>query len=685
MKQLTKTLLLIVLATSPSFCRTNTPQSFTLKTGSFCLVVSENEAAPVKLAAETLQRDFERVMGYRPPIVRSSDPKENGMLELVVFNESSAGKTAPRPLDGFESHRIYVEAPSERIYITGKDMRGTIYAIYSFSERFLDVPPLWYFASWEPRSKKRIDIPADYDHLWKSPQVRYRAWFPNDTDMFTPWRKLSRENDELWHETMLRLKLNTVELEGTVTYPDYRLDERTALLRQYGLILSSTHHTACNNDLSNWEGYWREVRGMAPPPLSLSNKEALCEFWRYGIETVCRSGQENLWTLAFRGTGDEPFWAAFMDAPEGEKARAEVINQMLRLQLGLIRETTGDKHPMVRITFYDELSDLLAKGYLKPPTGDNVLWTFVAARRDHYPYEDLVSFDPEENVNLGYYMNFQFTSTGAHLAPAEGPWKMEFNFRYVNDRGPLRFSVVNAGNLREFVMELSANARMMWDMESYDTDAFLLEFCTQYFGKRHAAEAARLYRAYYDAYWQPKRPEFQGLERQYLFQDLRYSRAIRQLCDCFFDPYTPNPLIDLKSERIPGRTFRIEGVHQIDSLLAGTSRAALRFADAAQHCDDLLKRLPKGKRRFFRDNLAAPCRYMEALNLSLYHLTLAYKGVGNRGEHLDKAISELERARDALYATQEGNFAHWYTGDTEHGKFNIPARLRQLRQVRAKL
>ena len=125
------------------------------------------------------------------------------------------------------------------------------------------------------------------------------------------------------------------------------------------------------------------------------------------------------------------------------------------------------------MTFYDELSDLLAKGYLQPPTGKNMLWTFVAGRRDHYPYDDLVTFDTTKQVKLGYYMNLQFTSTGAHLAPAEGPWKMEANYRYVNTRGPLTFSVVNAGNLREFVMEMSANARMMWDMKAYNTNSFL--------------------------------------------------------------------------------------------------------------------------------------------------------------------------------------------------------------------
>ena len=71
--------------------------------------------------------------------------------------------------------------------------------------------------------------------------------------------------------------------------------------------------------------------------------------------------------------------------------------------------------------------------------------------------------------NLGYYFNYQFTSTGSHLAAAEGPWKMEQNLRYVAAKSdkPLVFSVVNAGNIREYVMELSANAAMLWDFKAY--------------------------------------------------------------------------------------------------------------------------------------------------------------------------------------------------------------------------
>lgn len=658
--------------------------SLKLEKGNFRIQLSENEVDPVRLAAKTLCKDFEKVMRYKPEICQTTGDTQD--INIVIINEAVGSPLLQsrfiRPLDGFESHRVYCSPDEKRIYLHGKDMRGTIYAIYTFSELFLEVPPLWYFSSWEPPYKKQVEMQSDFDYFKKSPQVRYRAWFPNDTDLFTPWRRLSKENDELWLETMLRLKLNTVELEATVTYPDYKLNRQAALLRKYGLVLTSHHHVACNNNLMNWAGYWRKVRGIEPPELLLSNEKALIEFWEYSIETVCRNKQENLWQIAFRGVNDQPFWAAFSDAPTDDKERAEVINRMIRIQLAMIKKATGEEDPFVRMTFYDELSDLLARGYLQPPTGKNMLWTFVAGRRDHYPYDDLVAFDTTKQVKLGYYMNLQFTSTGAHLAPAEGPWKMEANYRYVNTRGPLTFSVVNAGNLREFVMEMSANARMMWNMQTYNTNSFLLDFCTQYFGKEHAAEAAKLYHDYYYSYWQQKPSEFPGMERQFVFQDLRYSRVFDQIGQRFND-FSPNPLYDIGFERVPGRSFRIDGDNQVDSLIAGMEKTAMRFEEVSRRCETLLKRLPKQDQRFFRDNLAAPCHYMAALSRSLYHFVSAYKEKesNKRAENLDIAIRQLEEARDTLYATQEGVFSTWYAGDSADGKFNIPAKLKLLQRL----
>ena len=126
---------------------------------------------------ETLQKDFKKVMNFTPAIVQSGETG-TGLRILVVNDENPDGRALidnPRELDDFESHRVYVDQPSGSIVLHGKDMRGTIYAIYSFSERILGVPPLWYWCSWQPEVKESIQISANYDYFCPSPQVRYRA------------------------------------------------------------------------------------------------------------------------------------------------------------------------------------------------------------------------------------------------------------------------------------------------------------------------------------------------------------------------------------------------------------------------------------------------------------------------------------------------------------------------------
>lgn len=634
--------------------------SLELNTENFSILLEEGEDASVALAVNTLAEDFEKIIGVAPKV--TSKPSSKYVVKII--NEETVGEVPSARLTGFESHRVYIN--NDTIYLAGKDKRGAIYAIYTFSEQVLGVPPLWYFSSWQPIAKASVNVPCSLDIYFSSPQVRYRAWFPNDTDLFMPWRKLSDDNNEKWLETMLRLKLNTVELEATVTYPDYKLSAEAELLKKYGLVLTSHHHVACNNNLMNWAGYWKEVRKMEPPVLSLKDEKSLIEFWDYSIETVCRSEQENLWQIAFRGIGDQPFWAAFSDAPEDDKERAEIINRMVRIQYDMIKNATGEDHPFIRMTFYDELSDLLAKGYLCPPEDPNILWTFVAGRRDHYPYDDIVNFDSSKGVQLGYYMNLQFTSTGAHLATAESPWKMEANYRYVRSKSELAFSVVNAGNLREFVMELSANARMMWDYSIYDTDTFLKDFCAQYYGKKHAEEVASLYKDYYYAFWLPKKPDIEGFDRQYIFQDMRYARVFDQIGKRF-DQYSDNPLTDIGFERVPGRSFRIQGENQVDTLLNALPLAADRFAMVEERCAKIKEKLPEGSRQFFHDNLEMMACYMHNLNKALYDYLYAYKYPAHAQESLLKSKEEFEAAVDALKSTEHDQFSNWYDGERLFG------------------
>ena len=638
------------------------------------IVFSDKEPGPLKIALQALKKDFLRVMETEPVVSDTMDI-DNSQPEIVIVNRGSGALQVPfnkvRTLDGFESHRVYADPEANRIYVEGNDHRGTIYAIYTFSEHLLGVPPLHYWSSWVPVKKDILKVPVDCDLYFPSPQVRYRCLLPGDQDFFNPWKRHSEENQNVWLETALRLKLNTVETYSTIK-PGYRLTDYAYLIDKYGLVITAHHTSGLNTSFSTWETYWEEVRHRDPPELLLANESAILEFFRYNAETVKRSGIENLWTVAFRGRKDQPFWSVFEDAPEDDKDRAQVINKMLQIQLDLIKEVTEDPNPYVRITFYDEIADLMAKGYLKPPAGKNMIWTYVAARRDPYPYDDLVSFNASKPVKLGYYMNLGFASTGAHVAPAESPWKMEFNYRYINNKSPLYFSVVNVGNMREFLLELSANTRMLWDYDSYHTDQFMQEYCTQYFGEKHATSIAQLYRDFYNAYWQPKKTEFEGMKRQFLFQDLRYARAFDHTHRVFYaSPSAPdlNPLRDIGYERMPGRTFRIDLEHnhaanQVDAILSGMQKTIPRFQSVAARCSEMMLQLDADTQTFFNDNLRVYSYYMTHLSKTLYHYMYAYKNQTDKNtliKHLDLAYTEAIRAKQYLYEAQHGIFSTWYS------------------------
>lgn len=146
----------------------------------------------VKLAMSNLQEDFMKVMGFMPAI----NPEKKGDVELVVVCDAIETPADVEALEGTEAHEVVADGRHRRIILHGSDMRGTIFAIYTFSELVLGVPPLWYFCDWQPVRRDHINTAICF--RLGEPQVRFRAWFPNDTDLFTPWRKLSKDNNERW-------------------------------------------------------------------------------------------------------------------------------------------------------------------------------------------------------------------------------------------------------------------------------------------------------------------------------------------------------------------------------------------------------------------------------------------------------------------------------------------------------
>jgi hypothetical protein len=345
------------------------------------IYVSDLEPPAVRRAVKDLQRDLRSVLGSETSTVSRLDAVQ-GKAAIVIAGPASelAGVSEP-VIAGREAHGVFVHG--EHVVLQGADPRGTIYAIYTFSERFLGIPPCWFWASWKPARQDAVDIASGTKMLFRSPSVRWRAWFPNDTDLLSPWRALAPENSDAILETMLRLKLNTLEggmMDSSSFDRPHTAGRQFRAARDRGLAVTGHHMLIFGSDYGNWDAYWKKIRHQEVPKLAIANVTALEDFWRYHIETGLREKLEMIWLIGFRGNRDIPFWETFPDAPRSPEARARVIEEMMARQFTLLREVTHEPAPVARVTLYNENSDFFAQHLLRPPTGPNLIWTFVAAR-----------------------------------------------------------------------------------------------------------------------------------------------------------------------------------------------------------------------------------------------------------------------------------------------------------------
>jgi hypothetical protein len=644
------------------------------------IVIDDDEPDQIRRAVADLERDLEKVLGEASPEVVKLDVVHDEPALIIAGPEADwPGLELSDRIKGWEAHGVYVRRVEGQphVILHGSDLRGTIYAIYSFTERFLGVKPLWYWAMQEPEQKESVKVPLDFEQIFEPPQVKWRAWFLNDDHRLRNWYRQSPERLEAIGELMLRLKVNTLEnyqigpLGGPIRR--YDLTPAVAMADRYGLVVSSTHISpfgaVYGNNLSDWKKYWRNIRDAEPPEISMDNIDPMKDFWRYHIETILFHGLEAVWTIAFRGHTDAPFWKTVQDVPESREERMEITEQMWGEQIELLRQETEEENPPMRIIFYHELSENLADGELEPPREPSLIWNFVAARRDHFPAEDIRSMDIPDDQLVGYYMNLQFTSTGSHYVQAESPWKMERNFRMVEKLSPtgITFAVVNAGNVREHLMELAAYSTMMWDFDAYDSDEFLEEFCTTYFGEQYAQRAAELYRRFYDAYWQQREPDLEGFPRQYIFHDYRLTRSMILLTRRL----QSNP--DRGKDLNPfwsGDWFRISpednnANSELEAAENGLTRSVQQLRQITADTDKLYKQLPQKYRPFFNINLRAQAHYLMYASDTVRHLAEAllartYEKVEEAQKSLNEAKQAAAQMVSALEKTQYGAFNQWY-------------------------
>ena len=207
------------------------------------IVVGPSQPGPVIEAVSDLASDFETVVGRKPRIVtRRGDSTGTA---IVIATGGSGGPES-----------FSITAHGLAVTLTGKDMRGTMYAIYQFSEEFLGIDPLSYWTDHVPARRARVEIPDGTNRDYPAPVFSYRGFFINDEDLLTGFAP-GEEKDHtgislaMWnkiYETTLRLKGNTVA-PGTWIFSD---EPQIALAAKRGLIVTQHHAIPLGMNVARW-------------------------------------------------------------------------------------------------------------------------------------------------------------------------------------------------------------------------------------------------------------------------------------------------------------------------------------------------------------------------------------------------------------------------------------------------
>ena len=126
--------------------------------------------SPISIAISALKRDLGTVLGANVLIKPTAQVAGPG---IIVFTSQSSG-ALPATVTGWEASHVYVRSPShgQHIVLEGSDIRGTIYAIYTFSENTWRAAVVVFLLVEAHRTKADCgERPAEYPHPISNCQI----------------------------------------------------------------------------------------------------------------------------------------------------------------------------------------------------------------------------------------------------------------------------------------------------------------------------------------------------------------------------------------------------------------------------------------------------------------------------------------------------------------------------------
>jgi hypothetical protein len=604
-------------------------------------VVAADEPEPVARALADVQRDWYKVLGHRPVMLKEPPKAWQGPVLYLGSKGPWLADMIGEPVGGAETFVLRVQRdPSGRpaVLATGADVRGAIYAAYTLSEELLGVDPWYFWTDHEPALQEAIEVPSDLNERFGPATFRYRGWFINDEDLLgefapDPLREnpYSLEMLDRICETLLRLRGNMI-VPGTFNFPDERCWE---LASRRGLALNMHHIQVVGLNTFRW-----------PKDLPFSHTkhpEVMEKYWRDCIAAF--KGREVVWTVGYRGKHDRPFWT---DEPElkTSEARGAVITKAIARQVELIRE--ADPKGMIIANLWMEGAEMMHAGHLKLPAEVVTVWPDDGS--------GMIRDNGSVSAGQGIYYHTAMMNGGANqLSEAVNPARIYGELARFQQAGATNYFLVNVSDVRPVPLSTDCAMRFAWNAAPYrgrtageNMAAFLADWSRRQFGVPLAAEVAALYACYFDIPYQR--------------QDVRNGEHRLHTM--------------LRIKLAPAATLAIAGKPLTEAALAA-AREVRRFAgdnlgyvtDLANSAAQLAARVPAERRDFYQAHVLTPIQiHQRSLEMLDFHsAALVAYGSNDKAQAIASAEQAL-RACDGLFGAlrraETVKWAAWYRGDS---------------------
>lgn len=627
------------------------------------IFVDAREPGPIQKAVSDLVSDSRMVFGRPLQVVHEQNRTTHGSTIWIAYNGSlPEGVTRP---SGWE--RLLIQTAARRsdkgaVVLTGSDVRGTIYAIYQFSQQFLGVDPLYWWTDHQPPHRSQIELPSL--NISSAPRFRYRGWFINDEDLLTGWKPGLRDGTGIslstWDrifEAILRLKANMV-VPGTWIFP-YEPQIQAAVNR--GLVITQHHVNTLGLDTYRWP---------KDKPYSFSSAPELLESaWKIAMRQY-PTGTELITSVGYRGQNDYPFWMVDKNVGPTDEDRAKVIRSAIDKQME-IAKAINPSSPIV-LNAWREAAQFIHEGYLKAPPGVTLVWP----DNGHGFIEDDGKITAGQGI---YYHTAMFDFFSNHFTEMLPIERIQRELGRAVRAGATQFLLVNTSNVRPVVMSTRAVMELAWNPDDWRRsdaeDVYLKKWSEEEFGSQAASAMVAYYKAYEEA------PARFGSKEDAVMQDNFYQTAARKILLQMVTGDLQSP-VKLGSQL----THDFPNVHEL-------SVAMLRDCKAAegrwQHVEELTREargmIPADRLPFFQANVTTQVGVHVHSNLMLEAVAsaaLSHSAEQQRTE-VQRAIQEAEAVEAALEAADYGKWNHYYTrGDW---LLDVPRTIALARAYEAKL